>query len=57
MIDDASSFVAAAELLRERGAYKIYVMATHGLLSQDAPQMIEESFIDEVCAQTWSDIH
>lgn len=40
--------MAAAEVLRERGAYKIYVMATHGLLSLDAPQLIDDSCIDEV---------
>ncbi|XP_055604693.1 phosphoribosyl pyrophosphate synthase-associated protein 2 isoform X2 [Uranotaenia lowii] len=48
LIDDVQSFVAAAEVLKERGAYKIYVMATHGLLSQDAPRLIEDSPIDEV---------
>lgn len=42
------SFVAAAEVLKERGAYKIYVLATHGLLSSDAPRLIEDSPIDEV---------
>nr|CAI5819576.1 unnamed protein product [Callosobruchus analis] len=40
LIDDVQSFVAAAEVLKERGAYKIYVMATHGLLSSDAPRLI-----------------
>lgn len=48
LIDDVASFVAAAEVLKERGAYKIYVLATHGLLSSDAPRLIEESPIDEV---------
>lgn len=48
IIDDVDSFVAAAETLKERGAYKIYVMATHGLLSCEAPRFIEESAIDEV---------
>ncbi|CAL8285455.1 unnamed protein product [Boreogadus saida] len=48
IIDDVEDFVAAAEILKERGAYKIYVMATHGLLSADAPRLIEESAIDEV---------
>lgn len=48
IIDDVDSFVAAAETLKERGAYKIFVMATHGLLSSDAPRLIEESAIDEV---------
>ena len=49
MVDDVESFVRASELLKERGAYKIYVMATHGLLSADAPRLIEDSAIDEVC--------
>lgn len=48
MIDDVQSFVVAAEVLKERGAYKIYVLATHGLLSSDAPRLIDDSFIDEV---------
>lgn len=48
MVDDVASFVAAAEVLKERGAYKIYVLATHGLLSQDAPRLIQESPINEV---------
>ncbi|KAF4800414.1 Phosphoribosyl pyrophosphate synthase-associated protein 2 [Turdus rufiventris] len=48
IIDDVDTFLAAAETLKERGAYKIFVMATHGLLSSDAPRLIEESAIDEV---------
>ncbi|XP_061087430.1 phosphoribosyl pyrophosphate synthase-associated protein 2 isoform X2 [Conger conger] len=48
IIDDVASFLAAADTLKERGAYKIYVMATHGILSSDAPRLIEESAIDEV---------
>ncbi|XP_053565279.1 phosphoribosyl pyrophosphate synthase-associated protein 1 isoform X2 [Bombina bombina] len=48
IIDEVESFVAAAEILKERGAYKIFVMATHGLLSADAPHLIEDSSIDEV---------
>uniref|UniRef100_A0A3P9LCQ0 Ribose-phosphate pyrophosphokinase N-terminal domain-containing protein n=1 Tax=Oryzias latipes TaxID=8090 RepID=A0A3P9LCQ0_ORYLA len=48
IIDDVEDFVAAAEALKERGAYKIYIMATHGLLSAEAPRLIEESAIDEV---------
>lgn len=50
IIDNVGDFVAAAEILKERGAYKIYIMATHGLLSADAPRLIEESAIDEVPA-------
>jgi len=40
--------VAAAEMLKEHGACKIYVLATHGLLSSDAPRQLDESPIDEV---------
>lgn len=50
-MDDVLSFVKVAEVLRDRGAYKIYVMATHGLLSSDAPRLIENSAIDEVTPQ------
>ncbi|KAF7630791.1 Pribosyltran_N domain-containing protein [Meloidogyne graminicola] len=48
IIDDAHSFVAVAEVLKTRGAEKIYVVATHGLLSLDAPALLEASPIDEV---------
>jgi len=48
MIDDVDSFVTVAHLLKERGAYKIYVMATHGILSAEAPRLIEDSPIHEV---------
>ena len=37
IIGNVDSFLAAAETLKERGAYKIFVMETHGLLSSDAP--------------------
>jgi phosphoribosylpyrophosphate synthetase len=48
MIDDVESFARAAECLKDRGAYKIYVIATHGVLSSDAPRIIDASSIDEV---------
>ncbi|XP_017131553.1 phosphoribosyl pyrophosphate synthase-associated protein 2 isoform X8 [Drosophila elegans] len=48
LIDDVQAFVAAAEMLKEHGACKIYVLATHGLLSSDAPRLLEESPIDEI---------
>lgn len=48
MIDDVDAFVSAAQILKERGAYKIYLMATHGLLSADAPSKLDESDIDEI---------
>ncbi|CAG9533336.1 unnamed protein product [Cercopithifilaria johnstoni] len=48
IIDDAQSFVVVAQVLKNRGAYKIYVIATHGLLSADAPDLLESSPITEV---------
>ncbi|KAG8129006.1 putative Phosphoribosyl pyrophosphate synthetase-associated protein [Naja naja] len=59
IIDDVESFVAAAEILKERGAYKIFIMATHGLLSADAPRLIEESSIDEAsfCRQLTNNLN
>jgi len=48
MIDDVEAFVSIAQILHEHGAYKIYIVATHGLLSADAPRLIEDSYIDEV---------
>lgn len=56
LIDDVQSFVAAAEMLKDNGACKIYVLATHGLLSSDAPRLLEESVIDEVCSNIFSTI-
>lgn len=53
MIDDVESFVKVAEILKDRGAYKVFVMATHGILSSDAPSLIEDSCIDEVCSLTF----
>lgn len=48
LLDDVQQFVAAAEILRESGAKKIYLLATHGLLSSDAPNLLEDSPIDEI---------
>ncbi|VDP14827.1 unnamed protein product [Onchocerca flexuosa] len=48
VLDEAQSFVAAAQLLKQRGAYKIYVIVTHGLLYADAPALLEDSVIDRV---------
>ncbi|XP_017297827.1 phosphoribosyl pyrophosphate synthase-associated protein 2 [Diaphorina citri] len=48
MVDDVHSFVAAAEVLKDRGAYKIYVLATHGLLFGYCRNEIGESPISQV---------
>ena len=39
---------AAANCLKEGGAYKIYAVATHGLLSKDACEQLDNSALDEV---------
>ena len=56
VIDDVQSFVDAATVLKERGAYKIYVLATHGILSKEAPRLIEDSAIDEVNIKVCSEL-
>ncbi len=48
IIDSVEPFADAATLLKERGAYKVYVMVTHGILSGDCVSLIEDSDIDEV---------
>jgi len=48
MIDDVRHFIAAADILKQYGAYRVYVLSTHGLLSSDSPRLIEDSQIDEV---------
>ena len=51
------SFTNVAHVLKERGAYKVYVMATHGLLSAEAPRLIDDSEIDEVRSSCRSTSH
>ncbi|CDS40140.1 phosphoribosyl pyrophosphokinase [Echinococcus multilocularis] len=48
IIDDVDDYVTAAELLHSRGAYKVYLIATHGLLTGNAAEKIEQSLLDEV---------
>jgi len=49
IIDDATVLCDAARLLKQNGgASKVYVVATHGLFSGDAPRVIQNSQIDEV---------
>ena len=40
--------IAAARCLKERGAYKVFALATHGIFSEEAPEQLESSPIDEV---------
>ncbi len=48
MIDTARTLVNAAKLLKERGAGEIWASATHGVLSADALEKIENSPIEKV---------
>lgn len=48
MIDTAGTICAAAELLKESGAAEIYVMATHGILSEPALERLEAAPIDRI---------
>lgn len=48
MIDTAGTIVGAAELLMERGALSIRVIATHGVLSPPAVDRIKNAPIDEL---------
>ena len=49
MIDEVDRIIAASKCLLERGAYKIYVIATHGIFSDNACELLAESPITEVC--------
>lgn len=48
IIDDAANLVVAARLLKEYGAKHIYVLGTHGLLSGNSPEDIQNSDIDQL---------
>ena len=48
IIDTAGTACKAAEVLKENGAKNIYFMASHGLLSGNALERINNSFFDKV---------
>jgi len=48
IIDTANTVTKAAKLLHENGAKRIYVVAPHAILSGNALNLLNESFIDEV---------
>lgn len=48
MISTGGTLIEAAKLLKERGAEKIYVCATHGIFAGNALQLITESEIDQL---------
>ena len=41
--------IAAAKCLQERGAYKIYVVATHGIFCDNSCELLSQSPITEAC--------
>ena len=48
MIDTGGSVVAAAKVLRERGAQEIYLAATHAVLSGEAMKNLQEAKFKEI---------
>ena len=48
MIDTAGTLVKAAEVLKERGAKKVYAYCTHAVFSGPAIERIKSSALDEV---------
>jgi ribose-phosphate pyrophosphokinase len=48
LVDTAGTLVNGTIVLKEKGAKKIYVACTHGILSADAVEKIERSAIDKI---------
>ncbi|HWV25567.1 MAG TPA: ribose-phosphate pyrophosphokinase, partial [Thermomicrobiales bacterium] len=48
MVSTGGTLVEAANLLKERGASRVHVCATHGIFADDAIDRIEASPIDEI---------
>jgi ribose-phosphate pyrophosphokinase len=48
MIDTAGTFCAAADLLKEKGARRIYGLSTHGIFSEPALERIEASAFEKI---------
>jgi len=48
MIDGGSTVVSAAKILKDSGASKVYVAATHAIFSGDATEKLLDSDIDKV---------
>ncbi|EDV21476.1 uncharacterized protein TRIADDRAFT_50794 [Trichoplax adhaerens] len=48
MIDNLDLLLKAAELLEERGAYKIYALATHGQFTQSDAAKLDASCLEEI---------
>jgi ribose-phosphate pyrophosphokinase len=50
MISGGGSIVKAAELLRKKGAGKVYAMCTHALMIGDSAQKIKAAGVQEIIA-------
>jgi ribose-phosphate pyrophosphokinase len=48
MIDTAGTLVKAAEVLKQRGAKKVYAYCTHPIFSGPAIERLQDSSLDEV---------
>jgi ribose-phosphate pyrophosphokinase len=48
VIDEVDHLIAAARCLKERGAYRVCVVATHGIFTKEATDQLEQSPIDEI---------
>jgi ribose-phosphate pyrophosphokinase len=48
MISSGKTIVKAADLLAEKGAEEIYVFATHPIFSDEAPSLLEASYVTKV---------
>lgn len=48
MVDTGGSLCIAIDMLKEKGAKKVFAFTTHGILSENAIQKIKESKIDKL---------
>lgn len=55
VIDDLDHLIAAAKCLKERGAYRVCVVATHGVFTKTATELLEASDIDQVYTDEYLD--
>jgi UDP-N-acetylglucosamine diphosphorylase/glucosamine-1-phosphate N-acetyltransferase len=48
IIDTANTLIKVAEVIKRKGATRVFATATHGILSNNAQQKIQDSCIDEL---------
>lgn len=56
VISTGKTLVAAANLLKEKGAEEVYVFATHGVFADNASSLLQESIIKKVVVTDTIDI-